>query len=99
MYLTYFQKQLEHKITQADEANQTHERFLIHKIYMNITKLNVPISKIPKGRSIPPWKKIITDCALYKFTVKKLYLIAFCNTALATAKEYLEAIGDVYVLR
>lgn len=57
LYLTYFQKQLEHKITQADEANQTHERFLIHKIYMNITKLNVPISKIPKGRSIPPWKK------------------------------------------
>jgi len=97
LYLTYFQKQLQHKITQADEANQTHERSLVHKICMNITKLNVPISKIPKGRSIPPWKNssliVHFTCLPQKNSVPNCVLK---QIALATVKEHLESMGDVY---
>ena len=95
LYLSDFQKQLQHKITQADVTNHTHTRPLIHQISMNITKLNVPISKIPQGRSIPPWKKsqliVHLKCLPQKNSVHNCVLK---QIALATVKEHTESMGD-----
>lgn len=56
LYFTYSQKQVQHKITQADVTNHIHACPLIHKLCMSIAKLNVLISEIAKGRAIHPWK-------------------------------------------
>jgi len=94
-YLSDFQKQLQHKITQVDVTNHTHARPLIHKISMNIIKLNVPISKIPKGRSIPPWKNSTLIVHLTCLPQKnRVHNCVLKQIALATVTEHTESMGD-----
>ena len=101
VYFTKFQRQLKLKITQPHhqlEPGTLCSGTWLQSMSSCVLRLNIPIDKILRGRTIPPWK--IRNMDVHYINVPKKDSVPgtlIKQYALANIDDHLETVGEVYL--